>query len=218
MNRSELRLLVREYLNEPTEAFWTDANLNGYINIACPIIHNRIKNVSRYHFTTRATFPTAAGTGYYQLPADCKDVKMITRIDTGGKEIPLMLAQWPDPTVWTPDRMLDPNNGSSDEGPAVYWIVGQSLRLLPVPQSVVTLRLYYEARITSLAADADIPSFDADYHDMAAKWAAIEAAVKDNKDLSALKDLFKARGEDLIQDVLHRIPAPEQVVESYMEQ
>lgn len=217
MNRSELRLLVREYLNEPTEAFWTDASLNVYLNIACPIVHNRIKNVSRYHFTTRATFPTVSGSGYYQLPTDCKDVKMLTRLDPLGVEVPLVLAQWPDPTVWTPNAMLDPSQGSSQEGPSLYWIVGGAIRLLPIPSSVVTLRLYYEARIVALGDDADIPSFDADYHDMAAKWAAIEAAVKDDKDLAAVKDLYKARDSDLLQDVLHRIPAPSQVVESYLE-
>ena len=217
MNRGEIRNAVREYLNEPQPAYWSNASLDNWINIAVPIVHNKIKAVSRYHFTTRATFPTVVGTEYYSLPADCKDVKLITRLDSNGREIPLSMAQWPDPTVWTPEAMLDPTAGSGDDGPSIYWLVGPSIRLLPRPSDVVTLKLYYEARGVNLTQDSDVPTFDADYHDLAAKWAAIEAGVKDGRSMSEVKDLWKTRLDDLFADVLHRVPAPAQVVEGYMQ-
>lgn len=216
MNLGELRTMVRGYLNEPFAAFWTDAELNGHINTGCKKVHNRIKTVSRYHFTTRATFPTTVDAGYYQLPADCKDVKLITRIDLTDTEIPLTQATWPDPTAFTPGLLMDPEAGADLDGPSFYWVVGNSLRLLPIPKSVLTIRLYYEARIVNLVANLDIPSFDGDYHDVAAKWAALEAGVKDNKSQKNLGDLLTARDTEMIADVLHRVPVNAQMTESYL--
>lgn len=216
MNLGEIRNLVRIYLNEPTATFWTDATLNTLINVSLRKVHNRIKSTSRYHFTTRATFPTISGTEYYSLPTDCKDLKMVTRLDATGKETPLAYIPWPDPTTFTPTGFLDPSLGASYDGPLAYWVVGQAMRLLPRPAAVVTMKIYYESRLTDLSADVDLPSYDADYHDMAAKWAAIEAGIPNNNDLDELKRLFKERDEDMIQDVLHRVPAPSQEVESYL--
>lgn len=216
MNLQEIRNLVRVYLNEPIASFWSDATLNTLINVAVPKVHNRIKSTSRYHFTTRATFPTVAGTEYYSLPTNCKDVKMITRLDVDGRETPLGFIPWPDPTEMTPAGFMDPSLGGSYDGPLSYWIVGSAVRLLPRPSAVVTMKIYYEARLTALSANGEIPSFDADYHDMAAKWAAIEAGIPNNNDLEELKRLYKERDEDMIQDVLHRVPAPSQEVSSYL--
>lgn len=217
MNLGEIREKVRGYLNEPLPAFWTDAELKGHINTGMRKVHNRIKTVSRYHFTTRATFSTVAGTEYYSLPADCKDLKLVTWIDTDGRETPLGRAPWPDPTAFTPPGLLDPSVGSGFDGPTFYWIVGASIRLLPRPAAVSTIKLYYEARITDLSGDADLPSCDADYHDMIAKWAALEAGVKDNKPQEVLIGLYRSREDDMLQDVLHRVPANAQETESYID-
>lgn len=216
MNLGQIRTLVRVYLNEPTAAFWSDAVLNTLINVAVPKVHNRIKSASRYHFTTRATFPTISGTEYYALPTNCKDVKLVTRLDTDGRETPLSFIPWPDPSEMTPAGFMDPSLGASYDGPLSYWIVGAAVRLLPRPAAVVTMKLYYEARLTALSADGDLPSCDADYHDMAAKWAAIEASPKNNQDISTMLKLYDKRDEDMIQDVLHRVPAPAQEVSSYL--
>lgn len=218
MNRGTMRNLVRHYLNEPIAAFWTDATLNTLINVGVLKAHNRIKAVSRYHFTTRATFPTVVNTEYYSLPTDCKDVKLVTRLNSEGRELPLAYVPWPDPTEFTPLTMLDPTAGSGEDGPSMYWIVGASIRILPRPQSVLTMKLYYEARLSPLTDDAEVPSFDADYHDMAAKWAAIEAGIPNNNRLVELQALYEARDADLIQDVLHRVPAPSQEVASYLQE
>lgn len=218
MNRGEIRTLVRLYLNEPNAAFWSDATLNTYIDIAVKKVHDRIKAVSRYHFTTRATFQTTIGAEYYQFPADMKHLKLVTRIDpTSGRELPLSRADWPDPFINTPDAVMDNSGLTGEDVPNTFWIVGASFRLLPIPQAVDTMRLYYEARLTNLGNDQAIPSFDSDYHDMAAKWAAIEARPQNKESSADLMALYGARDADLIQDVLHRVPAPPGEVENYLQ-
>jgi len=43
MTLSELRALTRKKLGETTTAFWTDAEINGYINLGCKDISQRTK-------------------------------------------------------------------------------------------------------------------------------------------------------------------------------
>ena len=43
MTRSEIRALARKKLGETTAAFWTDAEINGYINLGCKDIAYRTK-------------------------------------------------------------------------------------------------------------------------------------------------------------------------------
>lgn len=43
MNRGEIRVLARKRLGETTAAFWTDAELNSWINLACNDIAFRVK-------------------------------------------------------------------------------------------------------------------------------------------------------------------------------
>ena len=218
MNLGQIRTAVREYLNEPFAAFWSDAALNIWINAAVPKCANLIKNVSRYHFTTRATFQTVVGHGYYQLPTNLKDLKYATMISTDDQELPLTRAPWPNPIAFT-ESVVGGNvvTDSSNDGVTGYWVVGGSMRLVPVPSSVFTIRLYYEARFNPLVADTDTPGFDSDYHDMAAIWAAINARVKNSESSQDLGMLWGIRKEDLIQDVFHRFPMPAQEVEAYMQ-
>lgn len=219
MNLGEVRSLVRTYLNEGSAAFWSDATLNTLINIAAKKIHILIKNTSRFHFTTRSTFSTVAGSDWYQLPGDCKDVKHVTKIvvSDSNQEMPLYRAPSDNPFPFTDAPLSDNNPFNQDDNPSMYWIMGASIRLIPKPTAAVTIRLYYEARITDLVNASDTPACDSDYHDMVAKWAAIESATKDEKLRGDLLKLFAIREQDLISDVFHRVPAPPQEVEGYMQ-
>lgn len=217
MNLGELRSMVREDLNEQVAAFWSDATLNMWINRGVRKVTVHIKNVSRYHFTTRANFVTVPGQEYYQLPANLKDLKYVSKLTTDGTELPLARAPWPNPFAWTEDPLPTTTATQSQDIPTGYWIVGASMRLLPIPASAVTIRLYYEARIVDLITDADVPTFDEDYHDMAATWAAIRARIKNSESTEDLAGIFKERREDLLSDVFHRFPMPQQEVEAYLQ-
>lgn len=210
MNLTELRNLTRTYLNEPFAAFWSDAELNRLVNIGCQKYHARIKNISRNHFTTRVTFSTVASQEYYQLPTNLKDLRLVSMVDT-DRECFLTKAYWPNPDRWTEQR------SSADGWPQQYWLVGQSIRFVPIPSSVLTIRLYYEARQVALTSESEVPTFDSDYHDLVSKWAAMEAAAKDGKRRPEIEAMLASRESDLIQDVYHRVNPPVYEAEGYLE-
>ncbi len=216
MNLGELRSLTRTYINEPFAAFWTDAELNNFENVGNRKYHAKIKNLSRNHFTTRMTFNTTVNQEYYQLPASLKDLRLVSIVESDGKETFLSKAYWPNPDVWTEPTLLSLSL-SSDMKPQQYWQVGHSLRFVPKPSSVLTIRLYFEARLAAMSNDADLPSIDEDYHDLIAKWAAVEACIKNEKRRQEILELINIRELELLQDVYHRVNPPVGEVEGYLE-
>lgn len=215
MNLGELRGLVREYLNEPVAVFWTDAALNDYVNVGVRKCHALIKSLSRYHFTTRVTFQTVSGTEYYNLPNNLKDLRLATTVTAEGTEVPLLQMYMPNPFPWAPNLSITPD--ASATIPTHFMVVGKTVRLTPISQGVHTVRLYYEARLVDLVADSDVPTFEEDYHDMAAKWAAIEARIKDRQPSDDILAIFNERKNDLILDLFHRLPHPYTEVEGYLQ-
>lgn len=222
MNLGDLKGMVRTYLNEPasvTDKFWTDAEIVQFINVGVRVVHNKIKTVSRGHFTTRATFSTVSGTEYYGLPANLKDLKMLTYQAADGSEKYIHRHEGPNPFVWAQGLRVGTttNLSGSQDGPSAYWVVGNQLRILPIPGSAMTLRMYYEARITSLVNESDVPSFDEDYHDLAAKWAAIELKPKNQDGTEELASTFEKRESDMVQDLFHRLPSPYSMTKAYLQ-
>jgi len=212
MNLAELRGLTRTYLNEPFAAFWSDSELNRLVNIGCQKYHARIKNISRNHFTTRVTFSTVANQEYYQLPTNLKDLRLVSIVDP-DREYFIGHAYWPNPDRWAPL-----GQSCNDTWPRQYWIVGPAMRLVPTPTSILTIRLYYEARQVALASDTEVPTFDLDYHDLASKWAAVEASAKDRQRRPDIEAMLASRESDLIQDVYHRVNPPVYEAEGYLEE
>jgi hypothetical protein len=213
MNLGEMRAMTRIYLNEPTEKFWLNSELNTLLNVGAKKLYNFIRNMTQYHYTTRVTFQTVPNQAYYKLPADHKSVKLLARIEDNSQETFLTFNPWPHPDNWTPQSGFTLDAGL----PQAVWIVGDSLRLVPVPASVLTLRLYYEAKLVELTDDQEIPAADGDYHDMPALWAAINARAKESWDATEIKNLYTSRENDCQRDMLTRLPASQQEVESYLE-
>lgn len=218
MNLGELRTDTRFYLNEASPIFWSNAELNAAINKGCTKVFNLIKSLSRYHHTARVTFPLVVNQDYYNLPADLKDLRLVTKIAADdGTELPLDRAYMPNPFPWTQGSEIASSGDSSTSDPTGYMLVGKYIRFLPVPTSTTTIRLYYEARLVSLTADADVPAFELDYHDMASLWAAILSRPKNEEDATDLKELFKEREGDLIRDMIHHAPNPYTDTQSYLQ-
>lgn len=215
MNLGDMRGLLREYINEPSPVFWTDAKLNEYLNVGVRKVHALIKSMSRYHFTTRATFQTIAGTEYYNLPNNLKDLRLVTVLSPESTEIPMRALYMPNPFPWAP-AFGDQSEFHGDP-PLNYMLVGRTIRIAPMPSAAYTIRLYYEARLVDLTADENTPTFEEDYHDMAVKWAAIEARIKDRQQSTDLSAVFEERKNDLILDLFHRLPNPYTEVEGYLQ-
>jgi hypothetical protein len=83
MTRGEIRILARKRLGETTAAFWTDAELNGWINLAANDLAFRTKSLKNNGFFTASAVvenTTSEGTNEYSLSGLFSDLYAITEV------------------------------------------------------------------------------------------------------------------------------------------
>jgi len=213
MIRSEIRTQMRTLLNEATEGFWSDANLNSYINLSNQRVNSIISATKEDYFTKSATFSSVAATKSYAFPTDCRfirrmehysttDASDIEKLDELKFPRTEMNGEWPFTEAGRPKR---------------YLIFGTQFNLEPIPDAVYTMRIYYDSRKDDLAADDESPSSPTDFHDMLVYWACVLANTQNKEDSQEFVGLFNTRKAELVQSLLSRGSDDSNTVEGYLE-
>jgi hypothetical protein len=131
---------VRTQLNQrdPTNSFWTDAELLGYLNDAVSVYFLEAAQANEGYFTTTSDLNIVSGTDTIALPADCFQVKRVLKKVTDG----YVACDYRN----TMTQGIATQGGSNSNSfiPA-YYFRGNSLVLDPVPQFSETggIRLEY---------------------------------------------------------------------------
>ena len=213
MNRSEIRTSVRKLLNESTAGFWSDDDLNNYINMANQRVNSIIAASRSDFFTVSATFNTISGTKSYAWPTDCKYIRRIEVYDTSDPSNILKL-----------DEMKFPRTeavGSWDISypgqPRMYISRGGQIDLYPIPDSVYPLRIYYEPRQSDLATDSDSPLSPVDFHDMLVYWTCVLAMLQNSESGDEFAGLFNLRKNELLESLFSSGSDDPKTVEGFME-
>ena len=213
MTRAEIRAYVRTLINEASPGFWSDAELNTALDRANDRVNALIQSLDEDYFTKSSTFSTVANAKSYGLPSDFVTFRRLEHYSTTDASdiekidvivFPRTEAQgyWPTTTTQRPARAI---------------LRGSQLDLMPIPDAVYTLRLYYEYAPPALTSDGISPASPADYHDMLGLWAAILARQKSEDDVSTLGQLYKAREADLIAVMERRRAADPVYAEGFLE-
>jgi hypothetical protein len=214
MNRSELRTALRSFLNEDIPGFWTDAQLNTYINLANDRVNSIISATREDYFTISATFSTVAGTKSYSFPTDCRFIRRMEIYDptNEGNIIKLDELRWP--RIEANGDWLFPLTTAQ---PKRYVTRGTQFDLYPTPDAAYPIRIYYDARPATMDSDDDIPTSPSDFHDMIVYWAAMLAKKQNEEDDAGYSELFNARKVELIQTLINRGGEDATTVEAYLE-
>jgi hypothetical protein len=83
LNRGEIRILARKRLGETTAAFWTDDELNGWINLACNDLAFRVKCLKADGFFSASAVvenTTSQASNEYSLEGLFPDLYSITEV------------------------------------------------------------------------------------------------------------------------------------------
>jgi hypothetical protein len=159
MNRLEIRTIVRKRLGETTGAFWTDPELNTWINVACKDVAFRTKCLR-----TNGLLTTTADTQEYALSGFTNILSV------------LEVEYYQDGTTWekiiatTREELnsLTPGWKSADSGtPQKYYADREEnvIGFYPKPDDDndgAYCRVYYTYNHTDIAGDTDSPLFLAD--------------------------------------------------------
>jgi len=138
MQLSELRAAVRVELREASAKYWTDSEIDYWLNEAAAIVASRLKGIEG-----RRTASTVSGQQMYDLPTDCYKVNRVIVDDIR----------------LTPMRKRPEDLLTTSGTPREYLIWGDNLFLNPAPSSAGTDNIVVWGKFgtESMSADTDTP-------------------------------------------------------------
>lgn len=154
--RTNIRQAMRDTGTTSGAQRYTDAQLNGYINI----VQGQVNN-DTWAVESSTSYTLSPGTTYYALPNNFLGVKRAVFTDVNNNTIQLQ--------EYSEKSVIDtsPNYESDSQGAPTRYFVRQSksggtamqISYLPVPPNVSTgtVRVDYVVQPTDLASDTDIP-------------------------------------------------------------
>ncbi len=144
---AELRQNILDYGGVSRTAAWTSSVLNVFVNDAIAELHGMIKKKRDDRLVTSTTLTTAVGVETVSLPTTFLELRKLEIVDAS------------EPSGYRRLRA-----GSLDASHRFSTLVGKRYRyrlqggnlvLMPTPQAVETLRLYFIPYATVLTSDSD---------------------------------------------------------------
>lgn len=177
-----LRTRVRERADMPVAGFVPDTatGIDAFINEGVQRLHEKlVEAYGEEYVESTSALTTAAGTSDYNLPTGMLklygvDLTISGRVCTLR---PFMRAE----------RNGLREGGITWQTVPRYRVVGSKLRLLPVPQSVLSGTFYYAPDATVLVSTSDTVSFPNGWERYVVLYAAIQCLMKEESDVRELR-------------------------------
>lgn len=204
MNRGEVRQMVRDLINEPSPAFWSDPLLNRFINRAYEEVYTEFTQTNEAYFATSGDISFTANTQLYNLP-NAGAIMRILFVERRDLEVPITMR---------PIALVEKNKWESTQIVAStdavfrYLLLGSQIAFVPTPRSTIAnaARVYYvpnptlPTTIDNAQDSFTFPAEMADVHTELIVWLTMLRAIAKDRELvtahmphvSRLWDLCKA--------------------------
>ena len=197
--RLELRTAVRQRADIENSQHVTDTEINEYLAGSLAAFHALCVEACEDDFTKIATFSTVSGTTDYSLATYVLEgaftyykVRSV-HVSSGG--LARELDRW---TLdeWSAFQSTILSGGLVGGSPAFYRIIGGNIVLMPAPQGVWTVRVYFVPSPVDLSDDTK--SFDG--RSGWEEWVVLDSAIKcmrkeetDTREMVAEREKVEAR-------------------------
>lgn len=180
---AELRTQARQRSDMEKSKFVKDSELNSYINNSIAELHDLLSEAygSEYYVKLSSDIPVISGQDSYNLPDDFYelkgvDIKLSNDFFTVDRFNFNERNRYSTFGAWTGSRCIN----------VKYRIVGDTVKLLPMPDQSATLRFWYVPTATILVNDSDtLKDYNA-YSEYVIVDAAIKMMQKEESDVSVL--------------------------------
>ena len=189
MTRSEIRTIVRKRLGETTSAFWTDAELNTYINLECTDVAWRVKclratgtitvascaantvAIASTEFTISTSLPTFYAVNEVYFKRESKEFTRL--IPSSREELDIINENWQSLVGYTytstATGVVTYNYESQTSEPQYYYWSREEdvLGVYPPPDDDndgATLKVHYSKKHTDLSSDSASPQLPVGIH------------------------------------------------------
>lgn len=212
MNLGELRNLVLYWLDDLDAGYFTPVQVNLWLNNAQRECQKLLIAAGENYYLTCAQTTLTSNQNDYSLPDDFLKVHR-TEVVTGGT--------FPneDKYTLTPITVNQQDFEFSETGdPDAFYLSRQKIYLFPIPSNAYILRLFYSYRVSDMVSDNSVPDVPEEFHEFLAVLAAIDGAIKDERNSALLLEkrayyekMLKNMAEDRTQNASRRVV----ITESY---
>ena len=207
MTRAELKTLIWSWVDDPNGGYFTDANLNVWINNAQKQVQRQLIQSGELYYAQEVQASTAANTNEYTLPTDYLRLHRLEIIQSGTfpNENRIRMQQV------TPVEAVAFGTGTGF--PSAYYLKKNSFVLLKCPDQVYTVAMLYSYLVADMTSDSDSPDVPTQYHEMVAVIATMDGFLKDQRDPSNFNEKLKYYQDLMKQDAQNRaVDTPREVV------
>lgn len=189
---------TRDYLDEPTEDRFTDAELTRYINQGMRQVQSQIENANGDYFLRVEVATALSGSYELALPSDIWGVRMRSLQYYDNSTVATGTAYRVEPA---PLETIYKNLDTSGL-PQFYTHHAGFIRWCPMLEHTGAFRFVYSMKETALSGGSDTIAQIADEHtDCIALYAAIMARQRVGADFSVIQSMYNNRMSQIQWDV-----------------
>lgn len=206
MTRGEIKTLILSWLDDPLAGYFTEANLNVWVNLAHRQVQMLLLQAGENYYMKPVETYTVANQSDYVLPSDFMVEHRLEYVISGTgvneNRMPLQM-------ITTNQQDLIAITAGQ---PTAYYIKKDRVTLSPTPDSAYLLRIYYSPMVADLSSDSDVPDIPEQYMEYVAILGAYNGFIKDDRapnnivaKMAQFEKLLKEMSEDRTQDHSRRI-------------
>lgn len=206
MNFGDLKDLCAFYVDDLNFGYFTETQVGRFINNAQKEVQKILIGAYENFYIKCQETPLVPSQSQYFLPQDhLKVVRLEIQLDSTLDNTTRLEAVTPN------QKELFTNQTGTPQG---YYLMKNKIRLLPAPDSILTLRLYYVYLITEMTNDLHVPDVPEQYQELISLIAARDCLLKDGRDISpVLEKKYADYVESMKSDADNRtIDQPRRVV------
>lgn len=208
MNLGQVRTYVRTLLDEDSAQYWSDAQLNTFINRSFLTVYTQIAQTGRGFFETTAFLNYSPGAELYPLvsiaPLGFMRLSLVERVDNPPNInlLPIDISEKND--------YAETASGTGDTmGYEKYFLSGNSIGIAPVPQVSIAnvIKLWFVPVPLQLVIDADtFPEDLTEVHqELIAQGAYMRACMRDKQLFALVQPMYQLLLEACKADTQIRI-------------
>lgn len=206
LTRGQLKELVTYWVDDLQKGYFTDDQLNRFLNDALFEVQKELVLAGENWYLTCAETQTVLNQADYALPTD---FLKLNRLEILGPNQTSTFYPLQSITLNQQDLIAFNTSGT----PEAYYLKKFRAVLVPAPDSVKTLRLYYTYRVTEMTADSNVPDVPEEYQEWIALVAAYNCFIKDDRNPSNLLEKMSVYKKMLASTAEERtVDSPRQVV------
>ena len=202
MTRSELKTLMRSWLDDVNGGYFTDSQCNTWLNLAQRRVQMLLLQAGENFYEKTVETLTVASQADYVLPSDFFLLHRLEIIVSGSGTTESRQPIYP--ITINQQDFVSVGLGT----PTNYYLKKDRFTLSPTPDTAnKVLRLYYSYLVADMASDSDEPDAPEQYHELVALYAAEDGFIKDDRTVTNLaikkekyEALIKQAAENRTQD------------------